>query len=250
MLINEQRNQRLQPLFLGICVKKIHLFLSMCLLAFGAVETKVTDVNGTRVGFESKAGIVAGQSAFVIREFDDRHTTVIAQCTVNRDDLSSMECHPFDYLYHESLSLVKSGIKAGDTVKVGLLDASIAIIAPEQKSYLAVKAEYPDAIVFHPDLFAVTLKYDDNPTPAKEDFVAFCRENFIGVLVFALNDAIYDVDCLSFKVINKHGAGVPDKENNKPFYHRVGEIERGFFDFSDKTVDDFTAYYKKLIGVN
>jgi hypothetical protein len=230
-------------------VKKIYLFLSICGLAFGVIETKVTEVDGSVVRIEAAAGIISGQSAFVIREFDDSHTTVIAQCTVS-GDVSSMTCAAFDYLYHDSLSLIKSGISVGDTVKIGLLNESIAIIAPDQKSYLTVKSQFPGAIVFHPDLFAVTLKYEDNPTPAKEDFVGFCRENFIGVLVFALNDAVYDVDCQSFKVINRHGEGSLDKENNKPFYHRVGEIERGFFDFGNKEVDDFTAYYKKLIGVN
>ena len=160
-----------------------------------------------------------------------------------------LECTPFDYLYHESLSLVQDAVKKGDKAFVGLLEGSISIIAPDQKSYLAVKALYPDAIIFHPDLLAVTLKYDDNPTPDKATFMKYCKDNFIGILSFVLSDGVYEIDCQSFNVIGKKEGAYPDKDNDKPFYHRVGEIERGFFDFSDDEVTDFTAYYKKMIGV-
>lgn len=233
----------------GICVKRIYLFFVLSTLAFAAIETTVSDIDGTSVRVEATEGLSKGASAFVLREFDGEHGTVIAQCTVKDPEKGVLECTPFDYLYHESLSLVQDGVKQGDKVVVGLLDGSVSIIAPNQKSYLAVKGLYEGAIVFHPDLLAVTLKYDDNPTPDKETFQTYCRENFIGVLAFALNDGIYEVDCLSFNVIGKRNEASLDKDNDKPFYHRVGEIERGFFDFSSEEVDDFTAYYKKMIGV-
>lgn len=230
-------------------MKRIYLFLLLTTFAFGAAKTTVTEVDGSTVRIASGEGFKAGESAFVMREFDTDHGSVIAQCTVDAADTAKLACRPFDYLYHESLTLVKSDVKKGDTVVAGLLNESVSIIAPTQKAYLAVKAMYPDAIIFHPDLLAVTLKYDDNPTPEKEDFQTFCRENFIGELLFALDDGLYEVDCLSFRLIGKKAEQFDDKENDKPFYHRVGEIERGFFDFSSEAVDDFTAYYKKMIGV-
>ncbi len=230
-------------------MKRIYLFFLVTTLAFSAVRTEVAEVNGSVVKVASAQGLENGMSAFVIRDFDSDHGSVIAQCSVTAAERGELNCKQFDYLYHESLSLVQDGVKKGDRVAVGLLNGSISLIAPDQKSYLAAKAQYPDAILFHPDLLAVTLKYDDNPAPDRDTFMAYCRENFIGVLAFALNDGLYEVDCLSFRVIGKKPVQFDDKDNDKPFYHRVGEIERGFFDFSDEAVDDFTAYYKKIIGV-
>jgi len=218
-------------------------------VALASVTATVTDVNGTTVRVDPVSGLKNGESAFVMRTFDADHGSVVAQCRVSDAATGTLTCKPFDYLYHESLSLAKDGVKKGDRVFIGLLEGSISIIAPDQKSYLAVKSLYPDTIIFHPDLLAVSLKYDDNPMPDKATFMNYCKENFIGLLAFVLNDGIYEVDCLSFNVVGKKEGSYSDKDNDKPFYHRVGEIERGFFDFSDDEVTDFTAYYKKMIGV-
>lgn len=230
-------------------MKRIYLFFLLSTLAFAAVKTTVSEVDGNTVRVATTEGLQQGASAFIVREFGTDHGTVVSQCSVTDPGAGVLACKRFDYLYHESLSLVQDSPKKGDKVVVGLLDGSVSIIAPSQKSYLAVKALYPEAIIFHPDLLAVSLRYDDNPTPDKETFKTFCKENFIGVLAFALNDGVYEVDCLSFSVIGKRNEAFEDKDNDKPFYHRVGEIERGFFDFSSEEVDDFTAYYKKMIGV-
>lgn len=230
-------------------MKRFYLFFLWCAAAAASVTTTVAEVDGATVRVQSGEGLRAGESAFVMRGFDADHGAVIAQCTVTDPGEGTLSCKPFDYLFHESLSLAEDGVKKGDTVRVGLLEGSVSIFAPNQKSYLAVKSLYADSIVFHPDLLAVSLKYDDNPTPDKATFRTYCKENFIGLLAFALGDGVYEVDCLSFRVINKREGAFEDKDNDKPFYHRVGEIERGFFDFSDEEVEDFTTYYKNIIGV-
>ena len=144
---------------------------------------------------------------------------------------------------------MQSGVKEGDRVRIGLLGKSMSIIAPDQKRYMEVRALRPDVFWIHPDIFGVALKEEGNPVPEKKDFQQFCKENVIGTLVFALDDAVYDVDCVSFKVIDKKLLPYQSEKAEKPFYNRVGDIERGFFDFGQETIGDFSPYYKSILGV-
>jgi hypothetical protein len=221
----------------------------LCTLLFGYSETTVKQVDGQYVTIETNGNMHGGESAFVSREFDDTHSTIIAECIVDKEQPSRMKCKEFSYLAHESLSLVKDGVKAGDKVYLGLLSKSATIIAPDLTSYMETKKRLGEYNIFHPDLMAVSLYEEDNPAPKKEEFMEYCRQSFIGTLFFALDDGVYEVDCMSFALMKKSEPVSQAKEYNKPFYHRVGTIERGFFDFSDEEVRNFTAYYKRMIGV-
>ena len=189
-------------------MKKLILFMSVAVALFADVSTRVTAVDKTSVSVEPKEGIVKGQSAFVIREFANGHSVMIATCVVE-EGLTTLACRPFDYLEHDSLSLVRSDIREGDLVRIGLLSNSMSIIAPDQKRYLQVKEMRPNVFWVHPDIFAVALKEEGNPVPTKQDLQKFCKDNVIGTLVFALEEMIYDVDCVSFEVI----ASMPSPQN-------------------------------------
>ncbi len=228
-------------------MKNLIIFLSVIATLFGEVSSRVVSVDGETVAMEAREGLKPGMSAFVIREFAQGHQVILSTCIIG-EATDQLTCKPFDYLEHDSLSLVKGKVQAGDLVRIGLLEKSMAIIAPDQKRFLDVKNKRPDAFWIHPDILAVTLKEAGNPVPKKKDFQAFCKEHVIGTLVFALEDAVYDVDCVSFKVVAKEPSPYTPEETVKPFYNRVGEIERGIFDFGAESIGEFTPYYQSLIG--
>lgn len=217
---------------------------------FGDIKSEVLSVDKNIVTIKEVNGAKPMQSAFVVRNFDDTNAALVAKCTIDKQDKTKMVCQEHDFLYQDSLYLAKSDVKVGDEVYIGLLSKGATIIAPDLNSYIETKEIAKEKYtIFHADLFAIKLYDDSNPAPKKEDFVEYCKDNFIGTLFFAFSDGIEEVDCLSFASLGKIDAKINSKELNAPFYNRVGMIERGIFDFDNEEVVDFDKYYKKLIGV-
>lgn len=217
---------------------------------FGDIKSEVLSVDKNTVTIKEVNGTKPMQSAFVVRNFDDTNAVLIAKCTIDKQDKSKMVCEEHDFLYQESLYLAKSEIKTGDEVYIGLLSNGATIIAPDLNSYIEAKEIAKEKYtIFHADLFAIKLYDENNPAPKKDDFVEYCKDNFIGTLFFAFSDGMEEVDCLSFASLGKINAKINSKELNAPFYNRAGMIERGIFDFDNEEVVDFDKYYKKLIGV-
>jgi hypothetical protein len=230
-------------------MKLLVILLSFFIHLMSGVNTTIMDINSSGIFLEFNSDIKDGESAYIIRDFTYNQKVIINRCIVETNgSLQKLNCEGFNELYQPSLTNVQAKIKKGDRVVVGLLSKSAMIIAKDYNSYDEVSNLKIDYILLHPDLFALILYDDDNINPTRDDFRKFCKDNFIERLIFTFSDGLYEVDCFSFKTIKINPKfQTKTKKFKKPFYHRLEDIEAGFFDFSSEEIEDFDKYYKKLL---
>jgi len=228
-------------------MKKTVVLLFMILSLFSYDNGRVIKVEKDIVSITQIKDIKEGMSVFVSRKLDNENEVLIAKCEVLKDRMR-LKCKPFDMLEQSSLSIARAKVKIDDVVYVSPLKNSAIIVAPTFEAYANIKKHLRWFNFIPIDMLGIRLLDEDNPEPEKEDFVNFCNQNFIGTVLFGLNDGVYEVDCLSFKKIKRYNIKSNTKKFQRPFFTRVGEIEKSWYDFSSNKLKDFSAYYKGLFN--
>jgi len=198
------------------------------------------------VTIQHNAQIKPFENAFIARKLGDNNEVLISQCEILQNT-SAMKCQPFKMLEQPSLSIARDKPKVGDTVYIGLLEKTATIIAPNFRSYQKAKEKLKDYNLINPDVMAIDLYDDNNPEPTKKDFQRFCRQNFVGTLFFALKENLYKIDCFSFKKLDTINLKSDDKKFQKPFFNKVPEIKKSWYDISSDKLEKFSQYYKKML---
>ena len=225
-------------------MKIVIFFLGLFLSLFAYTTSNIIKIDKDIITVEYNKKIKPFESAFVARKLGDNET-LISECEVLKDT-SKLKCKPFTMLEQPSLSMAKDKPKIGDIVYFGLLEKTAVIFAPNFQSYQQAKQKLQNYNIISPDIMAIDLYDDNNPEPAKEDFQKFCKQNFVGTLFFALRDNLYKVDCLSFKKIDTLNIRSNDKKFQKPFFNKVPEIEKSWYNIGADKLKNFSLYYKKL----
>ncbi|MDR3347379.1 MAG: plasminogen-binding N-terminal domain-containing protein [Helicobacteraceae bacterium] len=197
-------------------------------------------------------GAALGSSAVIIYSYDSgemiSRECVVAKATKNGAEI---DCKPFALFNQDSVPVFVPPITRGDRVVFEPLSQSAIIIAPTIDRYVRAADRNKRLRLIHPDLFAIALTKKSNPTPSQDDFSAFCDRQMAGVVILALSDGDYVLDCQSFALlsVSADNPSLLDEEVVMPFFHRLNEIGGGFF-AGVKTVSpkDFDAYYKQLIN--
>jgi hypothetical protein len=73
------------------------------------------------------------------------------------------------------------------------------IIAPTQEEYLKIKERYKGNVIISPDVLAAFL----GDEVKRDDFINFAKKMDLGRFIFVLKDGIYEVDAISFYLLNK-----------------------------------------------
>jgi len=210
----------------------------------------ITAVDGTTIQIKADDRVKFGMSGYVVHRFDERHQIITAQCQHQKaSQLSTLECKPYEGLTHEMIAQVKMPLDAKDEITFNMMPNAL-IIAPDQGRYLALESilKSQGRLMVHADLLAMRLWDDDEVRPQKETFQGFCHTYMIGDLYFVMDDGTYQVDCQTFKTLDKRAILEGEGESMSPFYHRLVPVERSFFDFGPSDIGTFTPYYKALIS--
>ncbi|WP_457560086.1 plasminogen-binding N-terminal domain-containing protein [Caminibacter sp.] len=171
---------------------RIILLFFIAVLSF-AFDVKITGVEGKTVTLERN--VQKGISGIVLCPYLKEE--IICARAVSFGKYAKL--YAYSELKNPAFALPLVYPKVGDTVIFAKDYNRIMIIAPNQTDYLKVKNMYKNYTIISPDVFyAIT---DDKISEHK--FVRFAKFMNIGRYIFVLKDGIYEVDAISFYVINK-----------------------------------------------
>jgi hypothetical protein len=199
-----------------------------------------------------KAGnLKIGQSGIIINEYSKNGSIIIALATVTQTNSQSSTITILEkqVLKQDAIPTIKLKPQNGDIFVLNHLYNVGLLIVPNQQTRNFVKQIHKRQNFIDEDFFASHLKLIEEPVPSKKIIQDFCMSQQIGTIFLAINSSLYIVDAISFEVLFKHRLNNPDKTTQVPFYSKIKEIEKGFFDFGADNIDDYNEYYQSLLGI-
>lgn len=215
---------------------------------YNEFKTNIIGINGNKATIRNSKDIVIGATGIVIHKFDETTSSIIASVKVIAKSGDTATLILRDYVGLKQNALPKSGVKpqTGDTVVLNYLYDRALIVAPNYKVYSEIVDKYKNITWVNPDIPASFLAKMYRPNPDKKLFQQMCSQNSTSLILFAMDDALYFVDCNDFLVVKKDKA-FPITSFQVPFYSRVKDIGNSIFDFDSKKIDSYLRYYKALI---
>lgn len=232
------------------------LFLSllcMGILQASPISTPLLDTNENSGSIQASQ-LKVGMSGFIIRHFDDKHSSIIANMRVSEINTDTnralIDISPYDGLRQNFLPSGKWKAKTNDEVVVAYDYERALLIAPNVDTYNALTKSIPNIEWVHPDTFATYLSHEGHPTPLVKDFHNFCTANSVGLLYVQSSDILFTLDCKNFALLET--ATTPDlkKESMTPFYTRAPKIRANWFGAGSSRLDDYESYYLEEIALN
>ncbi len=233
----------------------VFTFLSMTLFAqsnFSPYETKILAISKDGVIITNNHDIAVGTTGVIVHHFDQEHQTIIASVEVIKKGSEKLllKVSPFKMIAQEALPTYDIKPQVGDSVLLNFLYHRALAIVPDEETYKLVTKSYDAFSWVHPDIFASALAKSYTPSPSKASFQKECLAQNVGLLLFAIKDKGYFVDCHSFKRLST----IPLPPSNKaktPFYNRLETTIKGriFGLFGGKKIKDYNHFYSKLLGI-
>ncbi len=226
--------------------------LSVTLFAqtnFNPYTTKILAVDKDAVIIKNDADIALGTTGVIVHAFDKTHQTIIGNVEVVKKgaDKLRLKVTAFNAIPQETLPTYNIAPKVADTVILNFLYNRAMAIVPDEGTYKLITKNYKTFTWLHPDLFATKLAKSYKPSPTKETFQEECIAQNIGLLLFAIKDKGYFVDCRSFKTLNT--IPLPRATSvTLPFYSRIEAIKGRIFGlFGGEGVKNYDSFYSKLL---
>ncbi len=217
---------------------------------FSAIHTKILTVTKNTITVPANQEVALGATGVIMHAFDESHKTIISAVTVIKKDANKLvlSLSPFKGISQQILPSYKIQPKVGDEVILNFLYTRAMAIVPDEATYNLVTKSYNAFDWVHPDIFASQLAAAYTPTPTKETIQTMCREQNIGIVLFAIDTKGYFTDCQSLRVLNS--IPLPKAKHQKnPFYSRIEGIKGRLFGMiGGKGITDFDSFYSKLLG--
>lgn len=238
-------------------MKKIVLLLILISGLFASVikspiisidsDTKTVKINIDRID--------VGMSGFIVHKLDDSHSVILKSVVVTAYDKESkiaiLDMSEYTALENDALPKGRWAVEVGDSVVLAIGYKKALLIAPSEDIYHKITKNSQSIEWMHPDIFATLLSIEGHPTPLKEDFSNMCTSTSVGILFFYLNQKVFTLDCLSFKILNISDSPLIQDDEKLPFYTRIEEIDADWWgEGSDELTSYAPHYYKLMIDNN
>jgi len=221
---------------------------------FEEYASTLRTVNKNRATIEDSPLIVVGSSGIVIHRFENTQELIIARATVTAKDGKSalVELKPYDALAQDTFPKLAIVPKSGDEIRLNYLYDRSLVITPNAEAYKKITEFFVKIDWIHPDIPAAYLAKKYTPNPDKKDFAQLCNINLSGLVTFNIENKGFVADCFSFKILKTFTLPNISGEQNVtlPFYSRIsGNIQTSPLHILSKSIKDYTAYYKQLLGL-
>ncbi len=171
---------------------RIIILFFAAVLSFG-FDVKVTKVEGTKIYLSEY--VQKGLSGIVLCPYMNQE--IICARAVSNGNTAKL--YVYAELKNDAFALPLVYPKAGDKAVFGKNYNRIMIIAPTQEEYLKIKERYKGNVIISPDVLAAFL----GDEVKRDDFINFAKKMDLGRYIFVLKDGIYEVDAISFYLLNK-----------------------------------------------
>jgi len=193
-----------------------------------------------------------GQSGIVIHYFDNRRYSILANAIViqTSKNKSTIKFIKSVILKQDAIPTANLIPKDGDIFILNHLYNTSLVIAPNHESQKYIIQKHKNNNFIDIDIFAATLKINNTPIPSKNDIRNYAIKNNIGTIYFYINNNIYIIDTISFRIIDTIKLVLKDKSANSPFFTNVHNIKTGTFNFTgQEKIKNYHEYYSKILGL-
>jgi hypothetical protein len=223
------------------------------MLQASPISTPLLDLN-ERTGSIQSTNLKVGMSGFIVRHFDDKHSSIIANARVTalnaQTNRAQVEISPYDGLRQNSLPSGNWKAQVNDEVVIAYDYERALFIAPNDDAYVSLTKSLPNIEWIHPDTFATYLSHEGHPTPLVEDFHQFCTSRSVGLLYIQSADTLFTLDCKNFALLQTASVVSDKKESMLPFYSRVPTIRANWFGAGSSRLKSYEPYYLEEIALN
>ncbi|MGK0256151.1 MAG: hypothetical protein ACI81I_000761 [Arcobacteraceae bacterium] len=197
------------------------------------------------------SNVTVGQSGIVLKEIDN-NSIILSQAFIQQSNETGSIIEFIDNKVLFQDAIVTSLLKPSNNDKFILnhLYSTSLLIVPNEKAKDSVKELYPNQNFLNEDFFASHLKLNNTPIPTKKIITAFAQSQQIGTIFIVVQNNLYIVDSLTFKVINTQQIKNDETENKVPFFTKINDIKTTIFSFGANKIKDYNLYYLKLLGLN
>lgn len=205
------------------------------------------------VAYVPSFDLKVGESGEILRELSGAHSVVIARAQVVeiKEGRAKITLEKFGSLTQNYFPEPELAPQKEDKTRWRTFYDRALLIAPNQELYHQVHDSYPQLKWQHPDLFVSYLLEEKEHAPSHEDFRYICDAYNIGILYIIGTDKGEARDCQTFALLKRDpiAKNIPKKEQIRPFFSRLGDIEQNWFDgiFGGAEVKDYYLYYDELL---
>lgn len=205
--------------------------------SFDIQYTKIYDVTDKNAKINIPH-LKVGQSGIVVHTYENSKSVIVSNAHVisSNDTDSLLQLTPFNDLEQEAIPTTTRVASNNDTFILNYLYDASLLIAPTSQSFSVVREKFKKNNFLHADIFATHLKLENEPLPSKETFVKFSKFQNIGTVFFVVNNQVYVIDAKTFSVLHSYPILYSNNDEQLPFYTRVAEIDKAFWDI------DFSGY--------
>lgn len=211
--------------------------------------TKIFDVTQNTANINIP-NLSLGQSGVVVTNIED-NSIILAQAIVTQSSAENSVIEFIDkkVLLQDAIPTTTLKPKNGDEFILNHLYNTSLLIVPNEKAKQSVKKLYSEQNFLNEDFFASYLKLINTPIPSKKTFLNFSQKQQIGTLFIVVQNNLFIVDSLSFKILDTVLIENDDATTNVPFLTKVNEIKTGLWSFDKKNIENYDLYYLRLLEV-
>lgn len=191
-----------------------------------------------------------GQSGIVIKNIDT-NSIILTQAVVVQSDhsVSTIEFIDTPILPQDAIPTSNLTPQNNDTFILNHLYNTSLMIVPNLKAKTLIKKLYPNQNFLNEDFFASHLKVENTPLPQKEDISNFAQSKQIGTIFIMVSNNLYILDSITFKIIDTISITNDDLTTQSPFFTKIENIEKGFWNFGPDQIENYDEYYLKLLEI-
>lgn len=228
------------------------LFLASFLFAKLDLKPKayiITDITKEQAVIKN-SDLIKGQSGVIITGGNNIPLIIAAATVINIDGQNAIINYKNEpLLEQDSIPTSKLKPKDGDIFLANHFYKTSVMIVPNFEAKQLLIKHFPDQNFINEDFLASNLKLEKEPLPKKKTIEDFCKKNQIGTIFLIASDKLFILDAISFDVLEIQYFKTKDRSMKVPFFSKIDDIEKGFWDFGENKIKDYDQYYLKMIGM-
>lgn len=201
-------------------------------LSFQAFGVKIDNLKDNKTTINI-GNLVVGQSGVVIHLHDRDKRLIVANAKVisSNEKTSIIEFSKFDDLQQDAIPTSKRGVEKGDILALNYLYNSSLLIAPSQETFQLVRENFRYNNFLHTDIFASSLKDQEEPLPTKKIIQEFAIKQNLGTIFVVVNNKVNVIDTKTFSTLATYDISYNSDDSQLPFYTRIEKIEASALSF-------------------
>ncbi|WP_158657017.1 plasminogen-binding N-terminal domain-containing protein [Helicobacter aurati] len=216
----------------------------------GDVENAESN-NATFITFPAMS-LKVGETGIVMRDLESYQGIAASVEVINVNGATATaKILPFTQLQQPYLPTPRITPQKNDKVIFRSYNNKAFLIAPDEKTYNAIKAQYPFIDFVSSDLLMGFLNSRGKHDPTSKTLPAACNEYAVGLVFIMGSNTLAVLNCQNLKTIHQHNITLPAHITpQSPFYTRIDFDGGGSLTYmfaSKKSRKDYFGYYDSLI---